>query len=160
MDSAPLWVAVLGVMLGAASLTWHVVSFLMTGGRVIISASPDMLLLDARQKSSTPVITLTVRNIGRMPVSVATVWLAVPRTDIRLFVVSNPEVGPRLPCTIEPGHGETWSIHKEAAVEKLRHTLPHESVVSLRPLVVLADGKHKQGKKLSLDVREVSGPEG
>jgi hypothetical protein len=73
MDAGALWalgVALVGVVLGAASLTWNIVAFLHSGARVKIEANQDMLLIDPVRGTQEPVVTLTVRNVGRMPCQV------------------------------------------------------------------------------------------
>ena len=155
------WIAVLGVALGAASLTWHVVSFLLSAGRIKVTAAGNMRMIETgRQTAGESIITITVRNIGRMPVSVETVWLRVSGTDNYLFVPNSGSAGPgpQLPSTVPPGHGATWPLQRDAIVSGLSRNF--SGAIKLQPLAVLGSGKSKRGRAIELNLSEAGAEQG
>lgn len=153
MDGATAWalgVAVTGAVLSIASLTWNVVAFLHSGPRVKVESTPDMVLIDPAQGLQTPVVTVTVRNIGRMPCQIVSWSLMTPSGSGLALLRMSPEHGPPLTYTLEPGHAESWRAPLNAVVDALRGD--YEGHVQLVPMVWLGTGVKKKGPTITVIV--------
>lgn len=152
-ETSTLWVAVLGVVLGVASLTWHIVSFLLMAGRAKVSAQPNMVMFDPARGTQTPVLQITVRNVGRMPISV-TSWTFIDPTGRGVITINpSPEFGPAVPHTIDPGHSEQWRVPRDGVLQALGEGDTSRSI-TLRPRVWLGTGKQVDGRGFQVPLEE------
>lgn len=121
-DALTLVIAIVGLVLAAASLAWQAATFLMTGARVKVklqrgALGPGGCVLGpvsggmppeelAQQGYVDPVLAVEVTNVGRLPTTI-TGWHAVLENGI-LF--SNPldPTNPELPYRLEAQSRAIW----------------------------------------------------
>ncbi|GAA3531342.1 hypothetical protein GCM10022419_008070 [Nonomuraea rosea] len=137
MQTVTLVIAIFGAVLGTASFTWQVTTFLLSGARTktelligalgrggiatgpIDSMTPDNLTRLVEQGFTTPVIAVRARNIGRLPVTVTGISLPSSLKGMSLSVPGGM-VGPDLPHRLEVGDTETWAIDLEQVMHFLK----------------------------------------
>jgi hypothetical protein len=119
-----LVIAVLGLALSVASLSWQAAAFVLSGSRVKVElrhgaqdgvgnlmhgppGTHDARLL-ASQGFVHELLGVQVRNVGRMPVDVEKVEAVLPK-GIRF---SHPQghLGPSLPHRVQPHSSQTWFL--------------------------------------------------
>jgi hypothetical protein len=130
LDIATFVIAVLALVLAALGLGWQVLTHFLTGGRVkaellvgatngaatgmvTAPATQDRVTQDwvrelAEQGYVRPVFAVRVRNIGRLPVTVAG-WSITTSRGIS-FTPLGESIGPQLPHRLEAGTSETWAV--------------------------------------------------
>jgi len=119
--------ACIGIIIGAVSLTWNIVAFLLQGARPKITpivgirsagglvhndASRDVRESLASAASQVPpgplVVGVKVINAGRAPFHVAEWALRSDPSATSLKQFDNPLGSPELPCDIPPGASEIF----------------------------------------------------
>jgi len=150
MQIATFVLAVVGTALAAASLVWQAATYVLAGGRAqvdlqvgalnphghgMMTAQPcdyDKVWTEqlAEQGYTRPVVSVRVRNVGRLPVTVQR-WsldclqevvqggglfrsLFEHRGTVAGLVPIADSIGPSLPHRLEPGASETWSVDAQA----------------------------------------------
>ena len=164
MEAVTLAIAGLGLALGAASFTWQIVEHALSGGRVkvtlkvgalsaggnrmMVSApankvTPDSLRQMTTQGFTRPVIAVEVRNIGRLPVTVAR-WSIKSNLGLSAVPLAD-SIGPDLKHRLEIGESETWSTDLMNAFTLADSTLKvfgeGQTSVRITGIVELADGR-------------------
>ena len=161
MEVATLLIAVLGVALGVASLTWQIVAHVLSGGRVKVTlkvgghsgqamasmpankVTPASLKQITSQGFSQPVIAVDVRNVGRMPVTVER-WGITSAQGIQAIPWGN-SIGPTLPRRLESGESASWAVDLSTALNLAQVSLAvlgkGKSSTRIVGVVELADGR-------------------
>jgi hypothetical protein len=123
-----LAIATLGVVLGAASLSWQYATHVLTGGRIRVELLIGALADDGRgmvtskagvvspgdqrhwaeQGFGRPVMAARVSSIGRMPVTVVRWSLELPN-GMALVPIGGP-AGPPLLHRLDVGESQTWAV--------------------------------------------------
>jgi hypothetical protein len=129
IDLIALAIAVLAFGLAVGSLAWQVAAFMLTGGRIklepisglatvtgggMMSFEPDSLPRESLKKLNDegytrPVAGVTVRNVGRMPVTLTGMWVVIEPTD----VTYNPlgaVLGPKFSHRLDAGEIARWAV--------------------------------------------------
>lgn len=128
-----LVIAIVGVVLAAASLSWQAATFVLSGHRVRVSLrygairreplgrairTTAPLTVDAaharmmaEQGFTEPVLVALVRNVGRMAVSIERVEAGFD-DGWSFSRLEDPENAP-LPYRLEPGASEAWHVEAE-----------------------------------------------
>jgi hypothetical protein len=128
-----LIIAIVGLVLATASLTWQLVSFLLSGSRVRVGlrrgardANGNMLhaapknwgdgndMLAKSQGYGIPILAVTVHNRGRMAINVESVSAAGGTWTIDQQSVPNIP----LPHRLEPGAGQAGFVDREPLIER------------------------------------------
>ncbi|MGH9250867.1 MAG: hypothetical protein ACRD0W_15280 [Acidimicrobiales bacterium] len=160
IDVVNLAIAILAFGLAVGSLVWQFALYRLTGGRVKlepiqglahISGSdlisypagglpPDSLERLAARGYSRRVIGVTVRNVGRLPVTI-TGWSLVIAPTGALYRPLGAALGPPLDHRLEQGSSATWAadsaVVRAAASAQLKGRGRH----SFRVKVELGDGR-------------------
>lgn len=165
MQAASLLVAVLGVVMAAASLTWQAASFVLTGGRPKIDLKPGALAADggsmvlveprqftpdwfkntASQGFGRPIVAIEVRNVGRLPITVNR-WHLATRVGVTLMPIAD-SIGPDLPHQINVGQSATWAVGLQE-VKGVADTAGEvlgdgETTAAVFGRIVLGDGRQR-----------------
>ncbi|MBV9098822.1 MAG: hypothetical protein JO079_12275 [Frankiaceae bacterium] len=122
MGTTALVVALVGLALSVASLTWQAATFFLSGYRVRVElllgargmggvatgpvSSAQFLDHLASQGMTQPVLAVRAINVGRLPVTV-TGCSVVSNTDVGFY---EPDGITNLPHRLEPGSNETWYV--------------------------------------------------
>ncbi|MFL1430299.1 MULTISPECIES: hypothetical protein [unclassified Nocardiopsis] len=173
LDIATFVIAVVAAVTAAVSLTWNVVSWLFSGGRAtaelddgVIQANGVAYALTERGKPIDPnaakygftkrAIFVTVRSVGRLPVTVAQWHLKLP--GLRYGEMNSPH-GPSLPHRLEPGEHAQWAIEvDEQMLATLRTTRGRAKVddVEVYAVVSLGSGKEiKTPQRINFTAKEL-----
>jgi hypothetical protein len=126
-EIATLAIALLGVVLSALSLGWQAATFFLEGGRIKAVFQPgfsggagvvtmpmaqftDQATINTMmsQGFTQAVVAIRVRNVGRLPVTVAS-WSVVTRPGVVEWQPIGAALGPRLPHRLEAGESEMWA---------------------------------------------------
>ena len=130
---AALLVAILGVLLAAASLGWQVTAFVRGGNRVTCKLSmgaeikeetPDGMAtisrtLPAEEWSKSPTLRsepgqrfiVEVTNTGRAPAYIASIAMATGHDTFALTRPANlGSLAPALPCVLDAGQTQRWQL--------------------------------------------------
>ena len=155
-----LGIAALGVVLGAASLGWQAATYFLTGGRIkttlkvgalsgaaLVSLPANKVTPDALQQMASqagrPVIAVEVRNVGRLPVTVAR-WSIKSSLGIS-FVPMADSIGPALEHRLDIGESATWAVDLMNAFTLAESSLEvlgkGEKWTRITGVVELADGR-------------------
>jgi hypothetical protein len=130
IDLITLTIAVLAFALAVATLWWQVASYKLSGGRIkaenirgladihgaqMMTIEPGSLPPESiRQLKadgySLDVAGVTVRNIGRMPVSITRVQAVIRPTGV-IYDPMNSALGKQLPHRLEAGESEHWAFN-------------------------------------------------
>ncbi|MGH3938688.1 MAG: hypothetical protein ACRDTG_08615 [Pseudonocardiaceae bacterium] len=141
MQTSTFVVAVLGVVLSTASLSWQAATFILTGGRVklalqtgaVHNSGSGMIVSQvtgawsmsaerlALQGYTRPVVAVQVRNVGRLPVTV-TKWSIFESAKGTAFLPLADSIGPSLPYRLDAGVEETWALDAMAAQKLVQTT--------------------------------------
>jgi hypothetical protein len=120
---ATLVIAVLGLALSVASLTWQAATFILSGSRVraelrhgarnadVVAVGPlgsQRLSVLAAQGLTEEVIGIEVRNVGRLAASVDSVEAALEGG--MKFAMLQSTIGPPLSHRLEPQSSASWSM--------------------------------------------------
>lgn len=89
-----------------------------------------------------PMMVITARNLGRVPVRLSSVGVDLKARGETLVFVAPPPFAPPLAHTLEPGHA--WSYHTEPGEVLLAHTGTKGPVRG--PFVNDEAGRHWSGK--------------
>jgi hypothetical protein len=158
-----LAIAVLSLILSALSLGWQAAIFFLEGGRVKASFRPgfsnafavmtvppdkftdsDTIAAMKGQGYAAPVVTVTVRNVGRLPVTIAS-WSVHAVPGGTAFQPMGQSVGPSFPHRLEAGESQLWALEFRAVYALLQATaevLKHpDNRMRARATVELADGR-------------------
>jgi hypothetical protein len=156
-QSVTLAIAVVGLALAVASLTWQAVTFILTGSRVkaylrygahdgfggVVSAPPGASLDQlAQQGFGHEVLGVEVRNVGRLAVNVDKVE-AVLDNGVRYSEFA-PSLGPSLPHRLDAQSSQSWFMPMQptrAAIRASSQTFGHASRMGVRVSVALGNGK-------------------
>ncbi|SRR6266851_5042921 len=155
-----LAIAILGLTLSAASLTWQTASFRLSGPRVklrllrgflmsdeIVSApvdAPDPAQMMTRQgREGTPLLGVSVKNVGRMP---TTIESASAKTNTGVeFSQPRWHINPEQNYRLEPHSSATWWVPMEAVARVVAATAAMKPEWNhpqdLRMAVSLASGR-------------------
>lgn len=151
-----LVIAILALLVSATTLTWHYLSWKLSGGRpkpilmlgylgrggaVSIEAhqaKPGWEMKVREQGFHTPVIGVKVINDGRLPITVSS-WAIGHSYGINYVPVGNT-IGPDLPYRLEAGDSETWFTPCTNA-----HALVHASEALDRNTPVMLHGEVSVG---------------
>ncbi|SMD24201.1 hypothetical protein [Lentzea albidocapillata] len=128
LQIATFVVAVVAIVMSALTLTWQVANYLLTGGRPKVelrvgaihesgqlvhgpvrNLSAEWAQRHARQGFTRPVLVVQVRNVGRLPVTIAE-WSVTAEPAGAAFQPIGESIGPDLPYKLEPGASETWAL--------------------------------------------------
>jgi hypothetical protein len=131
VDVVTLAVAVVGAVLGAASLAWQAATFALSGSRVRVRMHRGAISSDGSRRISAPlevsddtwaamqaqgftrdVLIVEARNVGRMPVSVERTAIAADSGFG--FEWAGDPTNPALPHRLEPGAKASWHTPLEA----------------------------------------------
>jgi hypothetical protein len=147
-----LGVAIFAAVVGAVSLTWNIVAFIHSGARIKVEANADMLLVDPKAHESTPVVTVTVRNVGRMPCEVTSWSLITPSGTALAFLRMSPEYGPPTPHTLDPGHAQSWRASTSSVIDAVG--IEQGESVQLTPVAWLGTGLRQTGDPIQVGLGE------
>src|SRR5262249_14904712 len=158
MQVATLVIAVLGVVMSALSLGWQAATFVLTGGRVkaelylsfggvdsvigtgIPSADEDQRRAEGPTGARAVML---VRNVGRLPVTVADRSLVARIHGFRIS--QGVWLGPPLPHRMEGGEATEWDIDSDAVKRLLTEaarTFNHPvEQITVRGYVSLGSGR-------------------
>ncbi len=157
MAIATLIIAVLGLVLSVASLTWQAATFVLSGSRVradlrhgarnattAVSGPPGSQQLQflAAQGFTEEVIGIEVRNVGRLAASIESV--AATLAGGVQFTQLRDSGGPPLPHTLEPQSAAKWflpAVPVRAAVAVSSQTLKGADPCKVWMEVTLGTGK-------------------
>ncbi len=138
MDTVTLVIAVVGLVLSVASLTWQVSTFLLSGARVrcelrhvgvapgrtwasVPPRNPLRLPPELTEQGFTDErLAVIARNVGRLPVSVERYALMFG-AGINFGSVRPESHEPQLPHRLEPGEQATWMLSLAEARDIVSH---------------------------------------
>jgi len=117
-------ISILAFAVGGASLGWNVLNYLLTGQRAELSISA-MRLLTTVATEMEPVVQITVRATGRVPVEVTGWSLTFPdnlhlpssMVEMQYESLSSVHLGDKLPKVIQPGSRGLFNL-PQVAIEK------------------------------------------
>jgi hypothetical protein len=155
-----LVIAVVGLALSVASIVWQAAQYLLTGGRVrlellrgamgrglITTNRPDRWDggAMAAQGFTAEILAVRVRNVGRLPVVVEGVSVAI---DGGTKVGQTSQgASPNLPHRLEGGSSELFflpfNLVKQAALATIAMRKRGEASIGARMVVELGDGRAK-----------------
>lgn len=168
---ASLVIAIVGLALAAASLSWQAATHVLTGGRVRVKLrvgamsngamvtgppeglSPELLADLAAQGYRRPIVAVEVANVGRLPVTVTT-WKLTHERGISYAPIGE-SIGKPLPFRLEAGEAETWAVDLQTVISLAQttvETLTSRSGSRIHGVVELADGRSRRTQE-SLDLR-------
>lgn len=170
VSAAALVLGIIGIVLGASSLTWNIVSFLQQGARPrltpvvgVLTADAGHLLSPATESVSDAlrqtleqfdgplVVGVQVANAGRAPFHCAG-WGIRPESAKHTFVPSHNELGlpPRTTCDIAPGaHALFLTELTNAFVAIADHKATQSPSLCLH-MVVFSGGRDHKSKAVPL----------
>jgi hypothetical protein len=143
-----LGVATFAAVVGVVSLTWNIVAFIHSGARIKVEGNADMVLVDPGAHESTPVVTVTVRNVGRMPCEVTSWSLLIPSGTALAFLRMSPAYGPPTPHTLEPGHAQSWRAPLSSVIEAIG--IEQGESAQLTPVAWLGTGLRRTGDPIQV----------
>ena len=140
--SLSIILSVSAILIAALALGWQVAAHLLTGPRAKLGFSFSLPVggIDHLPNSAT----LTVRNVGRMPVTVTNLGIRLPdgkTAAISLELV--PELSKPLPHRVEPFDEASWSVPVDA-LDRVKRSYPHPE--AWRYYVTLGSGKKLESK--------------
>lgn len=134
--------SVAAILIAALALGWQVAAHLLTGPRAKLGLSFSLPLggIDHLPYSTT----LTVRNVGRMPITVTNLGIRLPDGKTAALSINLvPELSKPLPYRVEPFDEASWSVPVDT-LDGLRRDYPQEE--SWRYYVTLGSGKNLECK--------------
>jgi hypothetical protein len=156
---ATFTLALLGVVLSMASLTWQFVNFVLTGPRVAVELqlgvtneddsstmawslpSRGSMQVDARTRDPTREVAIVIaRNRGRAAISIASVGLVAGQTGLLKYDASTAGISDDI-VRLEPGHTHQWRADVWPVVDELRSTWPEGSTLNVRAVAELGNGR-------------------
>lgn len=142
MDLAALIIAIVGLVIAVASLTWQAVTWFYEGARVKVEVTYG--LVTCGPELSDQMVIVTATNVGRSPVGV-TGW-GFDLGGGKTMIVREPVPGSTdLPTTLAGGHGAKWFV----PLDEVRAGMQRAGVRSAVPIVNLGTGNKAQGKPWS-----------
>ncbi len=121
-------IAVVSLILAGLSLGWQAATFFLEGGRIratlrpgfssasgVVTVPPSQFLdkgtfgMMASQGFTQPVLAVQVRNVGRLPVTIAS-WSLVTRPHVGEFQPLSAALGKPLPHRLDAGESEMWAV--------------------------------------------------
>ena len=161
MQNWTFGIALLGAIVGTASLTWNVVQFLLAGprpkahlivgavspGRNLVSGPPSAAIFETFARLATEgytqrVIGVKVVNHGRAPTRVQRWSVKCMKSGIALAPMADA-IGPKLPYDLAPQANETWVVDFQAAYALVHATAKtfDQRPEPVRVVVELGTGK-------------------
>ncbi|MGE0026879.1 MAG: hypothetical protein AB7O78_09830 [Thermoleophilia bacterium] len=128
-------------MAALASLGWQVYSFFLAGGRGKVEIGDRIGLDDGR---AVRLIGVSVRNLGRQPISVTWVGLYMHAIDDHYPYFQWPGEE-TLPVTLEPGHSKSF-VMKEPDVRSFLDQVRHRHPAKPRATLVSGEAGFGSGK--------------
>ncbi len=134
-----LTVAVVGCVVGVASLAWQIVTWQYTGPRIKVASRIGLV------PGASRIWTVTATNVGRAPVQVTGWGFLLP--DGRTFVTLAPHIlSHSLPTTVDGGHEVVFAVDCYELHSSLLKDAPGTS--RIKPYVSIAGRDRVFGKEI------------